>query len=135
MHDGSHPHGHGVAGEPHTHDHGETGESHTHDHGAIGESHTHDHGATGEPHTHDHGATGEGSSLADKISMDKDKLIAVLGFMKDHNREHAGELRNLLGAIKELGADEIADIIENSAEAIEEAAGSIEEALTLLAEV
>jgi len=117
MHDGSHPHG-GGAGAPH-------------------EPHAHDHAATGAPHahTHDHAPAGEGNSLTDKISMDKDKLVAVLGFMKDHNHEHADELRNLLGAIKELGADEIADIIENSAEAIEEAADSIGEALTLLAEV
>lgn len=130
MHDGTqHPKGHSHTG---------AGEPHTHDHTGAGEPHTHSHTGAGEPHTHDHIKAGAGSSLTDKINMDKEKLIAILGFMKDHNHEHAGELRNLLGAIKELGADEIVDIvdiIENSAEAIEEAADNIGEALTLLAEL
>jgi ADP-dependent phosphofructokinase/glucokinase len=66
--------------------------------------------------------------------MDRNKLRAVLSYMEEHNREHARELRGLLAAIKELGADEILDLIENGAKSIEEAAGYIENALASLEE-
>jgi hypothetical protein len=101
-------------------------------------THTHGHGSAGDTHTHAHDHTahelGSNNIISSKSGMDKDKLTALLTYMKEHNHEHANELRNLLDAIKELGADEIADIIENSAEAIEAAASGIEEALGLLAD-
>jgi hypothetical protein len=90
-----------------------------------GGTHKHEHG-NGEEHAHG-GAAREG--------MDKDKLKAVLSYMRDHNKEHAQELRHLLGAIEDLGADEVTDLIENGVHSIESAAEQLGLAVELLEEV
>jgi hypothetical protein len=66
------------------------------------------------------------------VSIDKDKLMAVLDFMKDHNLEHAGELTKLLDAVKELGSDDIAALLGESAEAMKHAAEGIAAVVDLL---
>jgi hypothetical protein len=82
--------------------------------------HEHEHGS-GEEHAHD--------------GMDRDKLKAVLSYMRDHNREHAQELKRLLAAAGDLGADEVTDLIENGARGIETAAEQLGLAVELLEEL
>jgi hypothetical protein len=110
-------------GEAHTHDSGET---HTHEH-----IHTHIH-----EHIHDEGHAHEHVKSGDETpGMSKNKLKAILSFMRDHNREHANELHGLLGVIQELDADEVLDLIENGAKSIELAAEQIEQAIELIEEL
>jgi hypothetical protein len=119
MHDDKTDHAHGTAAKSdagaHAHEHAHT---HTHEHSHDG---TH-------AHTHN-------KNDGDASGMSKSKLKAILSYMRDHNKEHANELHGLLGVIKELGADEILDLIENGATSIEAAAGQIEQALEVLEEV
>ncbi|MDR0518453.1 MAG: hypothetical protein LBG82_00145 [Clostridiales Family XIII bacterium] len=153
MHDGTHSHGYG--GVTHTHEHEHEGITHTHEHGhghtheheheGITHTHEHGHGHTHEhehegiththehdhDHAHEHGAGG--SARQAKPEMDSGRLAAVLGYMKDHNREHAGELTALLGSVRELGSPEIEGLIAESAKSIDAAADGIEKALGLLA--
>ncbi|MDR0596412.1 MAG: hypothetical protein LBG50_02615 [Clostridiales Family XIII bacterium] len=106
--------------------HGDGGhEGHTHG----GCRHTHDHGAA---HGHDDQHGEDGGVGAGGGEPGKDKLIAVLSYMKDHNHEHARELTGLLEAARKAGSDEAADIIAKSAEAIDSAADGIEKAVELL---
>jgi Xaa-Pro aminopeptidase len=112
MHDGTHTHGHGPAGDTHT-------------------------------HAHDHTAPELDSNniISSKSGMDKDKLTALLTYMKEHNKEHAAELLNLLPALDNLSKikdpaelAELTNIIGNSAEAIEAAAHGLEHAIEILAD-
>jgi hypothetical protein len=73
------------------------------------------------------------NGLGASSGMDKEKLTKVLSYMKDHNREHARELRGLLDSAGELGSLDIADLVENGATSIDEAADNIEIAIELLA--
>jgi hypothetical protein len=86
---------------------------------------------TAQVHKHEHGdAHGTGQE-----GMDKSKLKAILTYMRDHNREHAHELKHLLVAIEDLDADEILDLIEAGARSIESAAEQIGQAVELLEEL
>jgi hypothetical protein len=99
--------------------------------GKPGHAHRHKH-----HHKHRHEKDDfTGSKNGAASGMDKEKLKAVLSYTKEHNQHHAIELRSLLAAIRELDAEEILDMIENSAKSIESAVEQIEQALEVLEEL
>ena len=88
------PHGHEHVHE-HTH---EDGHTHTH-------AHTHEHGCEGSCDT---GCNGCGGAAKDP----KAQLVALLGYMLDHNESHARELDDMAAKISEAGMSEAAEQIK-----------------------
>jgi len=76
----------------HTHADG-TVHTHTHAH-----DHTHEHGEHEHAHTHDAGSTPE-------------QTMALLGYMLNHNRDHAAEIHELAHRLAAEGKTEEAELI------------------------
>jgi formylmethanofuran dehydrogenase subunit A len=74
------------------------------------DGHEHDHG--GHSHTHTHAEHAKAVP-----ATEKEKLVAMVGYMLDHNRAHAAELLSIADKIEELGfgADAAAAVRESSA--------------------
>lgn len=102
------PHGHEHVHE-HTHEDGHTHtHAHTHEHGHEEEHHhhhAHDHGCGGSCDT---GCNGCGGAAKDP----KAQLVALLGYMLDHNESHARELDDMAAKISEAGMSEAAEQIK-----------------------
>ena len=94
------PHGHEHVHE-HTHEDGHTHtHAHTHEHGHEEEHHHH--------HDHEHGCGGSCGAAKDP----KAQLVALLGYMLDHNESHARELDDMAAKISEAGMSEAAEQIK-----------------------
>ena len=89
-------------------------EGHTHDHG---HGHEHDHG-----HGHGHEHTGA------------ERRLALLKYMLDHNRHHAGELAEAADGLEADGAAEAARLIREGVAKLGEGNDSLERAIKLLEE-
>ena len=107
-----HHHGH----EHHHHDHSH-GHTHDHDH-----SHTHDHSHS---HTHDH-------SHGESGGKSQNRDLKILQYMIGHNAEHAREMRELAGRLRETGKSEAAELIDTAATGFETANAELEKAAGLL---
>ena len=80
-------HGNVVHGHHYEHDH------HEHDH------HEHD-------HHHDH------SHHHERPKGEMEHMLALVGYMVDHNKHHAEELAEITGKLKKMGNDEAAGLLE-----------------------
>ncbi|GHV21485.1 hypothetical protein FACS189494_06950 [Spirochaetia bacterium] len=85
------------------------GSGHVHEHNHDG-LHHHEHtegcGNTGEhAHGHHHGFVGQ---------ADVNQIKHILGYMLDHNREHANELTGMSAKLRGAGQTEAADALDES---------------------
>ncbi|MDR2738367.1 MAG: hypothetical protein LBB68_00820 [Treponema sp.] len=94
-----------------------SGDHHEHCH-EHGHDHPHEHGG-GHDHVHNH-------------SGDLNKLTALLKYMADHNREHAGELCDLAHNLYHAGQHKSADVINDAVKEFEKGAEKLVEALDLI---
>jgi len=121
-HSHSHVHSDGVEHEhmhAHSHSHG-----HTHgDEDGCGHGHAHEHGGE-HGHEHAHGACGEAAG-ADGA------LLALLGYLTEHNIEHTKELGQLAAQAANEGQAEVADLIYEGAEAYKRGNEALAKALAL----
>lgn len=101
----------------HSHEHSHDGEVHTHEH-----SHTHSH-VHGHDHSHGH-SHGGGDTFAE--------VLALLGYMSDHNKQHALELSEMGEKLRAMGKAEAADKIAEGVEDFTKSNRKLEEALDLI---
>ena len=96
---------------------------HSHDHGhGAGHSHSHSHEHSHE-HTHSHGQAGD-ETLA--------PVAAMMGYLLDHNRSHAGELGQIAEKLKANGKDEAARILAEGVSDFARGNEKLEKALELI---
>lgn len=109
-HEHSHSHSH-----VHTH---EDGVTHTHEH-----EHTHSHGHTHDDHVHSHDHS---------VTAGQNRDRKILEYMIGHNAEHAMEMRELAGRLRQEGRTEAAGLIEEAAAGFEAANTGLQKAAGLL---
>lgn len=119
---GCHSHEH-VHEHTHTHTHAD-GTTHTHGHSHV---HTHEHG-----HPHEHfGEHGEHDHPHGDAST-SERTIVLLGYMLDHNREHAAEIHEMAHQLEGEGRTEEARLLHLGVASFNEGNDRLEEALSLL---
>ena len=119
----------------HTHTHTHTIEhshEHVHEEGHEGE-HVHAHGhADGHSHGddcgHSHGCAGECGSCASA----ENETLALVGYMVQHNKQHAAELAEMSQKLRSMGKNEAADQIEKAVSDFESGNVRLSVALSLL---
>ena len=74
------------------------------------------------PHSHDHHAG----------AKSKDKDYVLLGYMSDHNRQHAQEFCDLAEKLKSQGRDDVSDLIAHALECFEKGNSLLEAAVDAL---
>lgn len=89
--------------------------SHEHEH-----THSHPH-----PHSHSHPHTHDGPP-------DITRIKALLGYMLEHNRDHAGELGALAHQLQHAGLDRAADILNAGVKDFDRGNEKLAEALSLI---
>lgn len=104
MHEDHHHHGHESPDQgPHEHEH-----VHNHPY-----PHSHSH-----PHTHG--------------PVDIARIKTLLGYMLEHNREHAGELGSLAHELRHAGLDRAADTLDDGVKDFDRGNEKLAEALDLI---
>ncbi|MDR3115131.1 MAG: hypothetical protein LBU25_06385 [Treponema sp.] len=81
------------------------------------EKHSHDH-----PHCHDH----------PQGSHDLAQVRALMEYMLDHNRHHAGELGDMAHTLSHAGLDEAAKVLTQGVEDFKRGNAQLDKALELL---
>lgn len=136
-HDHEHAHSHGGEGHahphehPHTHDHTHGHEhahvhEHTHPHEHEGERHehphTHDHS---HPHAHDHAPKAGGGHSPSEF----EKVLALMNYMLEHNRQHTEELAQMIQKLEGLGQHASASLLQDSVQYFSKGNDRLEESL------
>ena len=101
-------------------DHSHSGEHEHHHH------HDHDH-EQGHHHHHSHEHNGD-----EQAGSGKNRDLKILQYMIGHNAEHAQELRELAGRLRDSGKTEAADLIEKAVSGFETANAELKKAADLL---
>lgn len=57
---------------------------------------------------------GHGHSHAEHAPMSREEILALLGYMLDHNRHHTEELHGIFHALDDDGCYDAADELENA---------------------
>ncbi len=82
------------------------GHHHDHEHEHCCGAHTHEHEHTHEHHHHHHHH--EEVQVAEKYK----KVATLLAYMSNHNADHAQELVDMAGKLREMGLEDAATKIE-----------------------
>lgn len=93
----------------HTHEH-----SHEHEHEEA-HAHTHKHDNHAHEHHHEH-------------IDDKEKLVKLLGYLKDHNEHHAHEILHLAEDASNLGNAEAAALLKEASKILDKSNALLSEA-------
>ena len=101
-------------------DHSHSGEHEHHHH------HDHDH-EQGHHHHHSHEHNGD-----EQKKKKKNRDLKILQYMIGHNAEHAQEMRELAGRLRDSGKTEAAYLIEKAVSGFETANAELEKATDLL---
>lgn len=125
-----HAHSHGGEGHTHSHDHVHVHDAkdahshahthehtHIHDHEGIG-SHEHPHAhehVHPHPHPHDHSHPHTHDAPAQRAApSEMDKVLALMNYMLEHNRQHTDELANMADKLEGLGRSGAALLLKES---------------------
>ena len=73
----------------------------------------------------------EGHTHADQTPMSREEMLALLGYMLDHNRHHTEELHGLFHALDDAGLYDAADELSNAMQYYVSGNDALENALDL----
>lgn len=85
-----------------------------------GHAHAHEHACH---HEHSHEGTPE---------LTREQTVALMSYMLEHNRSHAGELHNIAHALEAQGEHDAAALVGDSVHYFEHCNDKLEEALRLM---